>query len=124
MNLEILPRELSICKLTSLPDFHPGEGFFALCRTDSEISLVCPAEEVPETAAAREDGWRALRVEGALDFSLTGILSRLTAVLADRGIGLFAVSTYDTDDILVRAGDLDRAANALADAGYGIRREI
>jgi hypothetical protein len=68
---------------------------------------------------AREDGWRAMRVVGTLDFSLTGILSGIATALADAKIGIFAVSTYDTDYILVKQENLDRAVEALKEAGYG-----
>ena len=67
------------------------------------------------------DGWRALRVAGTLDFSLTGILSKLATVLADAGVGIFAISTYDTDYILVKAENLDRATAALNKAGYALQ---
>ncbi|MBQ1552188.1 MAG: ACT domain-containing protein, partial [Clostridia bacterium] len=70
---------------------------------------------------AREDGWRAFRVAGVLDFSLTGVLSGITGVLAGAGVGVFAVSTYDTDYILVKRVDAGKAADALARAGYEIR---
>ena len=86
-------------------------------ETDREISLVCETEDVPAGAVERVDGWKAFRVCGTLDFSLVGILSELSGILASNGIGLFAVSTYDTDYILVKEADLDRALAALAKAG-------
>ena len=75
---------------------------------------------MPENVLIREDGWRAFRIQGVLDFSLIGILSKLSAILAGNGIGIFAVSTFNTDYILVREDDFDRAMNVLAAAGYGI----
>ena len=89
--------------------------------TDAERSLVCPVDAVPENTVARDDGWRAFRVCGTLDFSLIGILAGISRVLADAGIGIFAVSTYDTDYVLVKSGDFGRALDALCDAGYRIR---
>ncbi len=68
--------------------------------------------------AAREDGWRAFRIEGVLDFSLTGILSAISGILAENGIGIFAVSTYNTDYILVKAENLVKALDVLREAGY------
>ncbi len=111
-----------MCRLASLEGVDPaaGEPFF-LARTDRELSLVCPTRAVPASVRAREDGWRAFRVAGTLDFSLVGILARLTGILADRGTGLFAVSTYDTDYILVKAADLQRALAALSEEGYTLR---
>lgn len=72
---------------------------------------------MPERTRAREDGWRAFRVAGTLDFSLTGILAGITAVLAERKIGVFAVSSFDTDYLLVRTGDLERALAAFRESG-------
>ena len=120
MELEVLDAELSVCKLNTKtePDL-PG-GLYFLARTDEELSLVCETERVPAAALARDDGWRAFRIRGTLDFSLIGILSRLSAVLAEQGIGIFAVSTYNTDYILVKRENLHRALAALEQAGYVI----
>ena len=121
MVLEVLPEEFTVCQPASLKDVNPEGDFYFLARTDRELSLVCPTRAVPACVRAREDGWRAFRAAGTLDFSLVGILARLTGILADRGIGLFAVSTDDTDYILVRAADLQRALAALSEAGYTLR---
>ena len=118
LTLQILPQPLTVCKVESLEGFAMS-GLYFIGNTDSELSLVCQTEKTPANTTAREDGWRALRVAGTLDFSLTGILSRLATVLADAQIGIFAVSTYDTDTILVKAENLDRAVEALKEAGYG-----
>ena len=118
MKLEKLPWELSVCKLSSLRGVNTQAEFFCLNQTDRELSLVCLTEDVPEDAIAREDGWRALRVAGALDFSLVGILADLTGALARAGIGLFALSTYDTDYILVKADRYEAAVKALKEAGH------
>ena len=118
MELEILDYELTVCKLNDVADAMMSGEFFFLGRTKDEISLVCPTEDVPATTISREDGWRAFRICGTLEFSLIGILSKLTTVLADSGIGVFAVSTYDTDYILVRDKDLEPAMKALKDEGY------
>lgn len=121
MLLETLPRELSVCKLPSasaLPAA-PGPWTFAAV-TDGEVSLVCPVEDVPACAVAREDGWRGLRVGGALDFALVGILAELARVLAEAGVPIFAVSTYDTDYLLVKSGAFERALDALRSAGHEV----
>ncbi len=117
LTLETLPCDLTVCKLADVRDADLGVGFFFLARTDGEISLVCRTEDVPPDAAVREDGWRGFRVRGPLDFSLIGILSKLAGILADKGISIFAVSTYDTDYVLVRSESFARAARALAEAG-------
>ena len=72
------------------------------------------------TAVEREDGWKGFYIEGGLDFSLVGILSKLSGILAENGIGIFAVSTYNTDYILVKQENFDRAMKLLADAGYTV----
>ena len=122
LQLEVLPQLLTVCKVERLAGFDLA-GLYFIGSTDAELSLVCETERTPEATLAREDGWRALRVAGPLDFSLTGVLSGIAAVLAEAGVPIFAVSTYDTDYILVKARRLDRAVEALMAAGYGIRRE-
>ena len=123
LNLQILPQPLTVCKVDGLEGFSMS-GLYFIGSTDAELSLVCETDRAPADTLAREDGWRAFRVVGPLDFSLTGILSRIATVLADEKIGIFAVSTYDTDYILVKRENLDRAAGALKRAGYGIERAI
>ena len=116
--LKVLPYDLTVCKTESVSDIDFSSDFFFAGKTDEEISLVCKTEDAPEKTTEREDGWRCFRIEGQLDFSLTGILSRISAVLADAGIGIFAVSTYNTDYVLVKARDLDRSVSSLKEAGY------
>ena len=98
------------------------EGLCFFARTDEEISLVCETAHVPENTTAREDGWRAMRVVGELDFSLVGILARISDVLAREKIGIFAVSTYNTDYILTKETQFEDALAALARAGYEVTR--
>lgn len=121
MLLKRIDASFCVCKLSSLPEAKPDGGFFFLSRTDEEISLVCESAAAPANALAREDGWRALRIEGMLDFSLIGILARISGILAGQKIGIFAISTYNTDYILTKQENFDRAIAALADAGYEIR---
>ncbi len=118
LKLKTLPFALTVCKPAFAEQIDPAMDFYFLGRTDEEISLVCRTEDTPAETLAREDGWRAFRIEGTLDFSLVGILSKLSAILAENGIGIFAVSTFNTDYILVKAENLDRALAALAAAGY------
>jgi hypothetical protein len=118
MKLKALPYDLTVCKVSSLADADTGAGFFFIGKTDEEISLVCRTEDAPAKTEAREDGWRGFRIEGILDFSLTGILAKISGILAEKGIGIFAVSTFNTDYILVKKENFSRAMDALAAAGY------
>ena len=120
MTLEKLPYRLTICKLSGAADMDGNAEFYFLSKTDEELSLVCRTEDAPANATERNDDWRGFRVKGVLDFSLTGILSRLSGVLAENRIGIFAVSTYNTDYILVKAENFDRAIDALFAAGYAV----
>ena len=120
MKLKRLDLDLTVCKLPSLEGVDLDADFYFIERTDEEISLVCRTEDAPPSALGQEDGWKAFRVQGPLDFSLIGILSGLSGVLADSGIGIFAVSTYDTDYILVKKENFGRAADVLARAGYEV----
>ena len=81
---------------------------------------MCGEADVPPSALVRSDGWRGFRIEGMLDFSLVGVLAKLSAVLAQSGVGIFAVSTYNTDYILTKADDYPQALEALKRAGYRV----
>ena len=118
MEIKKINCDFSICKVKdySLVDFG-GEFVFA-GKTDEENSLVCLTGAVPANATEREDGWRAFRIQGVLDFSLIGILSAISGILAENKIGIFAISTFNTDYILVKAENFQKAADALARAGY------
>lgn len=119
ITLEPLPVRFSVCKVTDYTGIDLTKPFCFTGATDEELSLVCPAELVPDNTTARDDGWKCFRIKGQLDFSLIGILSRISAVLAGAGIGIFAVSTYNTDYVLTREENFDKAMKALEDAGYG-----
>ncbi len=121
MELKVLKQELSVCKVREVPAAVHGTELYFIGKTDEELSLVCETNVAPGDAIAREDGWRGFRIEGVLDFSLTGILSRISGVLADAEIGIFAVSTYNTDYVLVRAENLGPAMAALSAAGYAVK---
>ena len=120
MELKALPYALTVCKLADLSAPDLNQDFYFLARTDEELSLVCRTEDTPANTTDRDDGWRAFRIEGVLDFSLIGILSKISAILAENQIGIFAVSTYNTDYILVKEENFDRAIRALAENGYTI----
>lgn len=120
MRLQKLQEELTVCKAEALSDVDTEADLLFLGKTDAEISVVCPTAQAPRRTVAREDGWRAFRVCGPLDFSLVGVLAKITAVLSENGIGIFAVSTYDTDYILVKAAQFEKALAALVASGYEI----
>ncbi len=122
MKLRPLTYDLSVCKVEDLMALHVSSEIFFIGKTDEEISLVCETAAVPSKTIAREDGWKAMRIEGILDFSLMGILSRITTILADNKIGIFAVSTYNTDYILVKEENFNRALTCLETSGYEILR--
>lgn len=118
MELKKLDYDLTVCKVASIADIDLHAGFFFLGKTDEEISLVCLTSDVPQHTTKRDDGWKGFRIEGILDFSLIGILSKLSGIFAENEIGIFAVSTYNTDYILVKREDFGRAVNVLSEAGY------
>ena len=120
MKLKKLPFDLTVCKVEDISAIDLSAKFFFIARTAEELSLVCRTEDVPEKTVERVDGWRGFCIEGVLDFSLTGILSGLSSILAENRIGIFAVSTFNTDYILVKAEDFDRAMEVLAAAGYEV----
>ena len=117
--IECLPMEFSVCRVRDYSSVDIEGPFTFTGRTDRERSLVCP---IPSDVMDREDGWRALRVSGTLDFSLVGIISRIAGVLSERGIPVFVISTYDTDYLLVRASALDEAVAELSYDGHEITR--
>jgi len=123
MTLEGLKGEFTVCKLHSLEGLSGGGSFRFLSVTDKEISLVCPSEDVPVSAIFGEDGWKSFRVEGQLDFSLVGVLSELSAILAKEKIGIFVTSTYDTDYLFVKKENYARAIAALTAEGHTFTQE-
>lgn len=120
MKLRKLPYDLTVCKVVKLSDFDQTADFFFIGKTDEELSVVFLTKDVPERTVVRSDGWRGFRIEGTLDFALVGILSKLSAILAQNKIGIFAVSTFNTDYILVKNEDYERAMDVLAAEGYEI----
>jgi hypothetical protein len=114
----------SICRLernTPIPEWALTGGFSSITRTAEELSVVCPQNRVPP-GIQKQDGWKALQVEGPLDFSLTGVLASLTDPLAKEGISVFAISTYDTDYLLVKEKQLEGAIQALRGEGYELKK--
>jgi hypothetical protein len=115
---------LSICRLERnkpIPEWALIGGFSSITRTAQELSIVCPQDRVPP-GIQKQDGWKALQVEGPLDFSLTGVLASITEPLAKEGISTFAISTYDTDYLLVKGDQLNKAIQTLQEEGYKINK--
>jgi uncharacterized protein len=122
LSLAILSDSFAVCRLRAdedIPSWALSGSFCSLTRAPDELSIVCPQELVPEGVQAVR-GWRSLKVEGKLDFTLVGILSSLTSSLAHVGIVVFVISTYDTDYVFVKENDLDRAVAALRKDGHDL----
>jgi len=125
LTLTVMPGRWAVCRLDAqavLPDWAFSGDFFSITRTTDELSMVCSEAGVPEGVLC-ERGWAGLKVEGPLAFSLTGVLASLAQPLAEAGISIFAVSTYDTDYLLVKVGDLERAVAVLTQERFEVRGE-
>ena len=120
MTLKVINEEFTICKLKNFSQIDIREPFVFTGSTDEEKSLVCPTRLVPSEVIERSDGWKSFRIEGVLDFSLIGIIAKISAILADNGIGIFVVSTFNTDYILTQSDRFEMALRLLSDAGYCI----
>jgi uncharacterized protein len=117
-SLSLLPTRLAICRYDAAAAFpawamHAEARFWSVTCTEDELSVVCDEDSVPPSCPRVERGWRALRLAGPIDLGETGVLASLAQPLANDGIALFAISTFDTDYLLVRESDLDRAIAAL-----------
>ena len=124
--LALHPERFAVCRFA--PDdplpawvFHAGATTWSLTRTPRELSLVCPEDDLPPSVEGAERPWRAFELEGPIPFDETGVLAALAAPLAAAGIPVFAISTYDTDLLLVREAHLERAAALLAER-FEVRR--
>jgi hypothetical protein len=125
VQLSILAARLSICRLAAdnqLPAWLPARGFLSVTRTADELSVVCEENCVPAGVQSQR-GWSCFKVRGPIAFSQGGVLASLAAPLAESGISIFAISTFDTDYLLVEEKNLDRAAAVLTAAGHKIHKE-
>jgi hypothetical protein len=123
LTLSLLEGRFAVCRLApdqETPGWAAGR-FTSVTRTRNELSVVCEEDAVPDGIRC-EGGWRILEVEGPLDFGLTGILASVAAPLAEAGVSIFALSTFDTDYVMVKADSLDNAVAALTAAGHRILR--
>ena len=120
MTNEATDDNFSICKVTDYSFVNLESQYCFVGKTDEENSLVCITDDVPANTTERDDGWRAFRIQGILDFSLIGILSKISALLAENEIGIFAISTYNTDYILIKDTNYEKALEVLKSSGYEI----
>lgn len=120
MKLKRIEHHFSVCKVKNLENVDLSQEFCFIEKTDEELSVVCITEHVPADTIEREDGWRAFRIQGVLDFSLIGILAKIAVILAEHEIGIFVVSTFNTDYILVKGENFERALQVLEQKGYQV----
>lgn len=120
MKLKKIKYNFSVCKIKSANNIDFNNEFCFIGKTDEEISLVCITDCIPDNVILRSDGWKAFKVEGSLDFSLIGILAKISSILAENNIPVFVVSTYNTDYVLTKSENYIKALDALEKAGYEI----
>lgn len=120
VNMEIkkIAHDFSVCKVEDYSLINLDAEYCFVGKTDEEKSLVCLTRDVPANVTDRDDGWRAFYIRGVLDFSLIGILSKISSLLAENEIGIFAISTFNTDYILTKQENFDKAVEVLRKAGY------
>ncbi len=122
LTLSVLPGDYAVCQLApsaALPGWATAGDLFSVTRTPDELSVVCAAAQVPADVR-HTPGWAALKLHGPFDFTLTGILAGVLNPLHRAGVGIFALSTFDTDYVLVQATQLGEAVSTLREAGYAV----
>lgn len=120
MKMKRIDVDFTVCKVKDAANIDLTQEYCFVGKTDEELSLVCATEFVPQETIERDDGWKALRIEGVLDFSLIGILSKISTLLAENEIGIFAISTFNTDYILVKRENFSKAIGVMIEGGYEI----
>lgn len=120
IEIKIINQDFSICKVEDLSQIDYSDEFCFISKTDEELSLVCSTKLVPENAVKCDNGWKGFRIQGILDFSLIGILSKIATLLAKNNIGIFTVSTYNTDYIFTKEENFEKAINVLENNEYKI----
>ena len=122
LTIKLLKEKYGVCRLDKtelIPKLAQNSDFFSITKTSDELSIVCSQDNIPNEVKCEKD-WRILKIEGPLDFSLIGILASISTILAQKGISIFAISTYDTDYILVKNDDIDNAISALIKERYDV----
>ena len=120
MEIKKIDHNFSVCQVEDYSLVNLNSEYSFIGKTDEEKSLVCITDEVPANVIQRDDGWKAFRIQGVLDFSLIGILAKIAAALADNGISIFAVATYNTDYVLMKRENYQKALDVLKALGYMI----
>ena len=120
MELKALDYDMTVCKVSSVNNIDLHNDFYFIGKTDEELSIVCKTEDTPNNTIDRDNGWKAFRIQGILDFSMIGILSDISGILAENDIGIFAISTFNTDYILVKRENFEKALEVLSDSEYKI----
>ena len=120
MEIKKIDYDFSVCKVKDFSKVNLDNEYCFIGKTDEENSLVCITENTPDNVIEREDDWKAFRIQGVLDFSLIGILAKISALLAENNIGIFAISTYNTDYILTKKDNYNKALDVLINAGYQV----
>lgn len=120
MEIKRMDYNFSVCKVADYSLVKLDSEYSFIGKTDEEKSLVCITEDVPSNVTEREDGWMAFRIQGVLDFSMIGILSEISGILAENKIGIFVISTYNTDYVLTKKENYQRALDVLNRARYKI----
>lgn len=118
MKISVLPDSYSVLKYEKMPQNLAGTFFSAV--TDDEVSVMCKSDSIPQNFIEKEDGFKGLKIEGTLDFSLIGVIARITSILADNDISVFVISTFNTDYIFVREENLPLSCQLLFESGYEI----
>ncbi|SNT26361.1 hypothetical protein SAMN05446037_10673 [Anaerovirgula multivorans] len=125
LTMKLLKEKYGVCRLEKtdpIPEWGRNSDFYSITKTSDELSIVCPQDSIPNDIKCEKD-WRVLKVEGPLDFSLIGILASISDILAQKEISIFAISTYDTDYILVKDKEIDKAISALVNEAYEILKD-
>jgi len=125
MVLSVIRDTFAVCRIDAfkdIPDSVLGSSFFSVTRTADELSIICPEKNIPQESMA-ETSWRCLKIHGPLDFTTTGIISSLTTTLAQENISVFVFSTYDTDYIMIKDHDLNRAIDTLTKGGHQVHHD-
>ena len=120
MKIKRIHQDFTVCQVKDYSLVNLDSEYSFIGKTDEEKYLVCITSEVPENIIQRDDGWKAFCIQGVLDFSLIGILAKIATILADNGILIFAVSTYNTDYVLIKKENYQKALEVLQTTGYKI----
>ena len=120
MKIRKIYQEFSVCQVEDYSLVNLDSEYSFIGKTDEEKSLVCITDEVPSNVIRRDDGWKAFCIQGVLDFSLIGILAKIATILADNNISIFAISTYNTDYVLIKNKNYQKALKVLKSIGYEI----